>query len=545
VTKRAQADRSEDTRLKDMLQGLKITNSDLTHRVTELEKEVVDKNDRITVLQVQLESTSSCLPSASSPSLQADPDQMAVVGHAQTAELLSQLGENVQDVVAALSDLHTYWQHRLKDTASMVGGVTGAGDKKEVWTDSNRRLSDLLLQNVKHLKPIEASYQDALSGLLSGNKFTGGRHLLTSGLAGFSSALAAYVKYAVDDVEPLVVVSIQQESNSSSSSPTQQSTNGQLQSEIRAFNRVLERLSEHIETLVTIRPEADTIENISVAVCQLCQQARDLLSVYRSKAGHESELPTVSSQLRNTNKCVVNALSCLVGSLESLSVNLSDALPFAPAMVGATFDTTSTQSPPPPPVDASSESHRQEEKSEEVDKEQDTDLSDKVARLEQEISDPNERLKTSEQAKEHWKLECQLIQMKHDKLKKAGGEIAEEEESSDGDKQMALMFKARIDGLVAEKLAADSKATHFYLECAGLLRQTRARERDKARALARLSEAQAKVDALRGDVDSTSTNYESQLAVMTEHVAAMNERLAQQTDEIDRLKFQLKRGNKK
>ena len=53
------------------------------------------------------------------------------------------------------------------------------------------------------------------------------------------------------------------------------------------------------------------------------------------------------------------------------------------------------------------------------------------------------------------------------------------------------------------------------------------------------------MDALRGDVDSTSTNYESQLAVMTEHVAAMNERLAQQTDEIDRLKFQLKRGNKK
>ena len=120
-------------------------------------------------------------------------------------------------------------------------------------------------------------------------------------------------------------------------------------------------------------------------------------------------------------------------------------------------------------------------------------LSDKVARLEQEISDLNERLKTSEQAKEHWKLECQLIQMKHDKLKKAGDEIAEEEETSDGDKQMALMFKARIDGLVAEKLAADSKATHFYLECAGLLRQTRARERDKARALARLSEAQAKV----------------------------------------------------
>ena len=33
-------------------------------------------------------------------------------GHVRTVELLSQLGENVQDIVAAFSDFHTYWQHR-------------------------------------------------------------------------------------------------------------------------------------------------------------------------------------------------------------------------------------------------------------------------------------------------------------------------------------------------------------------------------------------------------------------------------------------------
>lgn len=137
--------------------------------------------------------------------------------------------------------------------------------------------------------------------------------------------------------------------------------------------------------------------------------------------------------------------------------------------------------------------------------------------------------------------------MKHEKLTAAAGGSAGDcdneataEKASTDDRQMAL-FKARIDGLVAEKLAADSKATHFYLECAGLLRQARGRERDKARAVIRLREAQARVETLKGDVDSTSTNYESQLAVMTEHVANMNERLAQQTDEIDRLKFELKR----
>ena len=30
----------------------------------------------------------------------------------QTVELLSQFGENVQEIVAALSDFHTYWEHR-------------------------------------------------------------------------------------------------------------------------------------------------------------------------------------------------------------------------------------------------------------------------------------------------------------------------------------------------------------------------------------------------------------------------------------------------
>ena len=30
----------------------------------------------------------------------------------QTVELLSQIGENIQEIVAALSDMHTYWEHR-------------------------------------------------------------------------------------------------------------------------------------------------------------------------------------------------------------------------------------------------------------------------------------------------------------------------------------------------------------------------------------------------------------------------------------------------
>ena len=62
--------------------------------------------------------------------------------------MLSTLGESVQNFVAAMSDVHTYWEHRIKDLK--------AGFK---LTDQSSELSKLLLQNVKFLRPIEQSFQ--------------------------------------------------------------------------------------------------------------------------------------------------------------------------------------------------------------------------------------------------------------------------------------------------------------------------------------------------------------------------------------------------
>ena len=45
------------------------------------------------------------------------------------------------------------------------------------------------------------------------------------------------------------------------------------------------------------------------------------------------------------------------------------------------------------------------------------ELNDKVENVKNQSDNFNERLKKSEQEKEHWKVEYQLVQMKHDKLK--------------------------------------------------------------------------------------------------------------------------------
>ena len=64
---------------------------------------------------------------------------------------------------------------------------------------------------------------------------------------------------------------------------------------------------------------------------------------------------------------------------------------------------------------------------------------------------------------------------------------------------------------MVEKLESDSKAAHFYLECSGLVRLARARQREAQAAKAKLRQAKDTIRNLQGDVDSTSTNYESQV----------------------------------
>ena len=155
----SQKDRAEDSKQKELIQGLKFDNAELVAKVTDMEKELVDAKDKITVLKVQLESSSSAIHNSSDSrrgsskvsklSLSSSRMPLNITeARIQTVEVLSTLGESVQNFVAASSDIHTYWEHRIKDLK--------LGSK---LTDQSSQLSILLLQNVKFLRPIEQSFQ--------------------------------------------------------------------------------------------------------------------------------------------------------------------------------------------------------------------------------------------------------------------------------------------------------------------------------------------------------------------------------------------------
>ena len=69
------------------------------------------------------------------------------------------------------------------------------------------------------------------------------------------------------------------------------------------------------------------IENLTVAVSLLNQQASELSNIFNAKSSDEAQLPTVSGALKDTNTCIVSALSSLSQGTSILSHHLSDNLP--------------------------------------------------------------------------------------------------------------------------------------------------------------------------------------------------------------------------
>ena len=142
--KKSLDDRHEDSKLKELINGLKADKSELTQELERMRKDAIDQADRITVLQVQLESAK-----IESSNVSDDRKNLArnfnhrfpltsTEAQAQTVELLSQVGEVLQDLIAGFSDFHTYWGRRLQDVSS---------DGSLAETASS--LSRMLLQNVK------------------------------------------------------------------------------------------------------------------------------------------------------------------------------------------------------------------------------------------------------------------------------------------------------------------------------------------------------------------------------------------------------------
>ncbi|XP_065347282.1 protein phosphatase 1 regulatory subunit 21 [Cloeon dipterum] len=106
-------------------------------------------------------------------------------------------------------------------------------------------------------------------------------------------------------------------------------------------------------------------------------------------------------------------------------------------------------------------------------------------------------------------------------------------------------FTDRVNQLVAERQLAEGKAASFKSECMSLHERLQLAVEQRNLMEQQMNAAKLCLDKLQEELHTTTTNYESQLSMMSEHLANMNEKLAVQKDEIDQLKYQLKNKGKK
>ncbi|GFS06991.1 protein phosphatase 1 regulatory subunit 21-like [Elysia marginata] len=100
-------------------------------------------------------------------------------------------------------------------------------------------------------------------------------------------------------------------------------------------------------------------------------------------------------------------------------------------------------------------------------------------------------------------------------------------------------YSSRINDITLKLQQADSKTVNFHAEVRALQKQLKIAEKEKDIGQEELKLSNQSLAHLKDELQTTSRSYEGQLSMMSEHLAGMNEKLAQQKDEIDELKQQV------
>ncbi|XP_050666063.1 protein phosphatase 1 regulatory subunit 21 [Leptidea sinapis] len=115
------------------------------------------------------------------------------------------------------------------------------------------------------------------------------------------------------------------------------------------------------------------------------------------------------------------------------------------------------------------------------------------------------------------------------------------EEIKQREENMQTYFRKKLSEIRAERQEIVSKTEHYMKECELLSLRFEELEREKERDNHTIEQKHSTIERLEEELVSTSRNYEQQLSIVSEHVAALTEKLAAQHEQIS----QIKRGSSK
>ncbi|KXJ25659.1 protein phosphatase 1 regulatory subunit 21 [Exaiptasia diaphana] len=517
----------------------------------------------------------------------------------KSKELIGLAAELIKEFTSALSNLHTYTEQRIKTFY-----VESAQQQLSAQT---QKFCGYLHENAAVLRSVEHSFTAFYKELKTDSLIT----LETvSGLNAFAESFHNYIKY-LEKLLPYYRLSTEEECSSSPCSTTLENHNKQVVASFAGMVRILSKVDSYVQALTSASSGNGLLPtNYNVCFMQLTcfleelhESVKELSKHFHSKITVEHQLPTTTQTLKTTDDCIVSSLVFLVTVTGKIVKFMNNNLDFLTSKSvlrtrGASTATEADLTTSPlvvtfrhqaasymtrltkprhesVPYNLSIHNHHVLATSKES---SDT--------LSQQITHNQERLAQLEQTKEHWMLECQLLQVKYEKecnkvkslqidLEKAKSRLSGDEikdaskdrapsspshsriepdykptdlgdvlletttEVSDGMTRETLIknhFTSRIGDLTTQLQITDSKAASFATECRSLYKRITQTDKERRELAAKLLTANSKVKQVEDELDVTKRNYETQLSMMSEHLCGMNEKLTTQQDEIESLK---------
>ncbi|XP_077522611.1 protein phosphatase 1 regulatory subunit 21 [Amblyomma americanum] len=478
--------------------------------------------------------------------------------------LLWQLAELVPEVSQALSTLHTYAEQRVR--LLLCGAICGLDP--QLAQGPLQVFAQHLHGNVAYLQPIEEAYQSYFDSVCQRELY-----ILDGGpaISSLSAALSRYVGY-LNKLLPYVTLSLK----AGASSPTSDTKCQELRAKLgHVVGRVVVKFDKMSRYLLLLsskgcEPGSRTChcagylavigKLVGISKC-LWEDFEDVKRQLSSLMLLEHELPTVSSEAKTTDDCLVSSLASVSNSCKKLSRALENhskvlfageayqcrGLARAKTLCtshlgphvallrqrGTSYLKTCqlyTKNPDSVPYKIAIEnsgalqSHAENKES-----------------FAQQLESLKNKVRKLEEEKEHWMLEWQLMQAKYERQAKdmlpVSGQLLNQGEGDGHDgRVIAEHFKARMKEMIRQNQLADSKAVYYYSECKALQKRLHLAEQHRVELENQLQDTQLTLQQLRDEMRSTARSYEDQLSTMSEHLASMNEKLTQQKDEIDALR---------
>uniref|UniRef100_A0A8C4QDA3 Protein phosphatase 1 regulatory subunit 21 n=1 Tax=Eptatretus burgeri TaxID=7764 RepID=A0A8C4QDA3_EPTBU len=480
-------------------------------------------------------------------------------------EVTERAHDLVKDLVAALLNFHTYTEQR-----SLIYPVDSSMD---VISAVNQRFCHHLHENASHVRPIERSLWQLLESITEDSMTT----LETATLLKvFSDSFATYVSYLAK-LLPYQLKSLDEECMSPLCTTALRARNRDLQKDLAALTTAFQKVHCYISLLALpntspaeLHPDNHSVvfTKLAEALHSLHQAVEELSRHYALKVSLEHELPTASQKLRTTDECVISSILALTNVTKKVATFFTSNMDFfsRPETSWAGGRQGRAKCFVPEECTLRYRKHAAN-----------------YIRSLQKLQQSQQTVIRLEQEKEHWQLECQLIQARlsrelqehlrnlrsdsrigvpdgapmelcleggeregdRDKTQDAArmvGKFPNIETNGTGSEKesreqlIKKYYAKRIAELTLQLQLADSKAVHFHAECRALSKRLALTDKNQQALHKELALSKDCLSQLQDEFTTTRRSYEDQLSTMSDHLCGVNDTLAKQREEIDALK---------